>query len=448
MPKIITLIFAGALLLAGCGGGGGDSQPAVNSTAAQNAEKAWVRSYMDNTYLWYNEIVDVPPENYVTGPDYFNALLVKSRDRFSFTMPLDEAISELLEGFDTGYGFRLAKTSDGRLFVLYVDPNSPAAVSLIRGAEITEINGQSVASRNITYLNSTLYPSQAEAAISLTFRRPGTNTFLATSLVSSTYSATAVAQPLIISLAGGGKAGYLLFNKHVLTSEQGLIAAMNYFKQQGISELALDLRYNPGGLLDIAEEVASMVGGATVQGKVFEKLLFNDKHPEMTNNPDNTYRFSALDSTGAQLPLLDLKRIFVLTGSGTCSASESIINGLLPHMPVVRVGWTTCGKPYGFTLASYGQQAYFAIQYEGVNANGLDDYKSGFAPTCQAYDDLNHPLGDSSEATLNAALYYMNNGVCPPMQDVWLPKVVQSDDIPGIGGVQAIGQKPGLKLLR
>lgn len=440
MYRKILLILAGVTLLAGCGGG--------SPSDATTAEKTWVRAYMDDDYLWYDKIVDVPPDGYATAPDYFDALLVRSEDRFSFSMPLADAISTLQEGLDTGYGVRWGWAANGRLYAYYVDPGSHAAVSITRGTEITAINGQPLSSLTTPYLDSLLFPGQPDVPVTLTIRPPGTSTTRTASLVSATFSTTTVARPLLLPLAGGGKAGYLLFNEHLLTSEQGLNDAMTYFKQQGVSELVLDMRYNPGGYLMIAEELASMIGGGAVQGKVFEKLLFNSRHPEKTGDPDNTYHFDALDSTGASLPLLGVKRLFVLTGSNTCSASEAVINGLMPYIPVYRIGWTTCGKPYGFRMASYDQQAYFAIQFEGVNANGTDDYKSGFAPTCRIAEDLNYPLGDIREARLNAALYFMSNNVCPPAPTVTLPKSALSGDIPAGGDVRLIDQKPGLKLLR
>jgi hypothetical protein len=276
------------------------------------------------------------------------------------------------------------------------------------------------------------------------YRLPGTSTILTTSLTSATFSTTTVSQPLIIYNADGIKTGYLLFNDHLRPAEQGLISAMSYFKQQGIGELVLDLRYNTGGYLSIAEEAASMIGGAAVQGKVFERLQYNSKHPEKTNAAKSTYHFSDQDSSGSPLPLLGLKRLFVLTGPSTCSASEAIINGLLPYIPVIRIGWTTCGKPYGSIQANYGQQAYFPIQFEDVNANGTNDYKSGFAPACQVSDNLSYPLGDSRETRLSAALYYMSNNACPPAP---LPKAALSGNAADSGDVQMIEQKPGLKLV-
>lgn len=444
MYKKLLLTLVVMTLLAACGGGSSSDTP----TVAQSTDKTWVRTYMDDVYLWYNQIIDVPPANYATATDYFDALLVRSQDRFSFSMPLVDAVSTLQEGLETGYGVKWGWAATGRLYAYYVDPGSPAAASITRGTEITAINGQPLANITNAALNSALSPGQPGAPVTLTTRHPGTGTFQIISMVSATFSTTTVSQPSILTLAGGGKAGYLLFNEHLLTAEQGLNSAMTYFKQQGVSELVIDMRYNNGGYLMIAEELASMIGGAPVQGRVFEKLLFNSKHPEKTSDPDNTFYFDALDSNGGSLPLLGLRRVFVLTGSSTCSASEAVINGLLPYIPVYRIGWTTCGKPYGFIQADFDQHAYFAIQFEGVNANGTDNFKSGFAPTCQIADDLNYPLGDTREARLSAALFYMNNSVCPPTPTVGLPKTALSNEIPASGDVRLIEQMPGLKLLR
>lgn len=191
-----------------------------------------------------------------------------------------------------------------------------------------------------------------------------------------------------------------------------------------------------------------MIGGAAVQGKVFERMQFNSKHPELSNDPNATILFDSRSSSGATLPLLGLNRVFVLTGPSTCSASESIINGLLPFLQVIRIGVTTCGKPYGFFQANNDQEAYFAIRFEGVNAAGTDDFKSGFAPTCQVSDDLAHPLGDIGEARLAAALYFISNNSCPPAPAVTLPKAALAGAIPDGGEGRLIGQRPELKLLK
>ena len=124
------------------------------------------------------------------------------------------------------------------------------------------------------------------------------------------------------------------------------------------TDLILDIRYNGGGYLDIASEVAWMIAGAgPTNGVTFEETEFNSKHPTVdpvtlqTITPvpfhSETQGFST--TAGLPLPALNLKQVFVLTGPGTCSASEAIINGLIGvNVKVVQIGSTTCGKPYGF----------------------------------------------------------------------------------------------------
>jgi hypothetical protein len=118
----------------------------------------------------------------------------------------------------------------------------------------------------------------------------------------------------------------------------------------------------------------------------------------------------------------------VLTGSNTCSASESIINSLRGvGVEVIQVGSRTCGKPYGFYPEDNCGTTYFTIQFQGVNEQGFGDYADGFSPQnsvgtqttpipgCSVADDFTHALGDPAESRLAAALAYRNFGVasCP-----------------------------------
>src|SRR5262249_53344810 len=110
----------------------------------------------------------------------------------------------------------------------------------------------------------------------------------------------------------------------------------------------------------------------------------------------------------------------------TCSASESIINGLRGvDVSVIEVGGTTCGKPYGFYPQDNCGTTYFSIEFQGVNAKNFGDYPDGFSPTnatgtvgvtipgCAVADDFTHALGDPREARLSAALGYRGNQSCP-----------------------------------
>jgi hypothetical protein len=228
----------------------------------------------------------------------------------------------------------------------------------------------------------------------------------------------------------------MLFNDHIATAEQQLVNAFSQLQGAGVSDLVLDIRYNGGGYLDIASEVAYMIAGpGPTAGKGFEKTVFNDKYPNtdpvaggaLTPVPfhNTTQGFSG--PKDQPLPTLNLSRVFVLTSSNTCSASEAIMNGLRGvGVQVIVIGNTTCGKPYGFYPEDNCGTTYFTIEFQGVNAQGFGDYPDGFSPVntvsspgvtvpgCSVGDDFNHALGDPNEARLAAALSYRADQSCPP----------------------------------
>jgi hypothetical protein len=423
-----------ALALVACGGGGGGPNPGTPITITDptpvavsypapstlanictpQGEKSWVRSHLDDVYLWYRDIVNVNAANYATPMDYFNALLVLSRDRFSFTESQAVIDAYFQTGEVVGYGANFVRASDGRLRVSFSEPGSPAQLQGVdRGTQIVAINGTPEAQLARASFLAALYPAASGETNSFEVRDAGATVSRLVTLKAVSVVGTPVQKNQVLSLPNGKKVGYLLFTDHIDSAEAPLVSAMAQFAQAGIDDLVLDVRYNGGGYLYIASEVAYMIGGAPVSGKTFEKLNFNDKHPEKTNNPDNTLPFYDGDSSGKTLPALGLKRVFLLTGPGTCSASESIINGLKPFVEVITIGGATCGKPYGFIQKNNCATAYFAIEFAGVNSAGKADYGNGFAPSCAAADDLEHIFGDPNERLLKTALTYQSSGACP-----------------------------------
>ena len=126
-----------------------------------------------------------------------------------------------------------------------------------------------------------------------------------------------------------------------------------------------------------------MIGGTRTAGRPFLKLIHNNRYREL----DTVERFEPRWGS------LSLARVFVITSSHTCSASEALIQGLSPHMDIITVGGKTCGKPVGSTTVLYGKQIYNVITFKSVNARGEGDYYDGLTPTCRAADDLTRELG-------------------------------------------------------
>ena len=67
----------------------------------------------------------------------------------------------------------------------------------------------------------------------------------------------------------GRKVGYVFFRNFVRPSYDALDNAFAALKEAGVTELVLDLRYNGGGLVDVAVHLASLIGGSLTRDQVF-----------------------------------------------------------------------------------------------------------------------------------------------------------------------------------
>jgi hypothetical protein len=317
--------------------------------------------------------------------------------------------------------------------VALVEPNSPAsAAGLLRGDEVLLVDGVDVISSNdVDTLDRGLFPRAASESHTFQIRSAGVsrNVTLVSGSVASTPVHTVKTIPTTI-----GPIGYILFNDHIAPSETQLIDAINTLQQQNVVDVVLDLRYNGGGLLDIASELSYMIAGPSrAAGQTFERIAFNDKHTatnpvtgeSLAPTPFHSRAQGFSTATGTALPNLTVNRLFVLTSADTCSASESIINGLRGiDMPVIQIGTTTCGKPYGFYPTDNCGTTYFSVQFQGVNAKNFGSYADGFSPQntvkdrgepipgCSVIEDFQHPLGFPAERLLSVAINYAQTGQC------------------------------------
>lgn len=455
------LAVALVLLLNACGGGGGDSGPAAppvtptgptalvaSATVANRCEKprtgssvdlpgtlldelTWVRSWIDETYLWYREVpATYQPQSFATPISYFDVLKTtamtasgKPKDQFHFTS-LTAEWEAAQNGIELGYGMLLAvtrTTPPRKAVITIVEPGSPAALAgLQRGDELQTIDGVDFVhasdTASVTIINAGLFP-KAQGTHTLGLSRNGAS--MSVSLTAVDVSTSAVQNERIIDTPTG-KVGYLTFNTHNNVAERQLVETMRRFQAAAISDLVLDVRYNGGGYLDVASELAYMIAGPQVTaGKTFEQVLFNDKTrpqaPVLFHAQSQGFPAPNPLAKGTPLPSLGLRRVTLLTTGNTCSASEAIINGLRGvDVEVNLIGGTTCGKPYGFYPAPNCGTTYFAVQFQGVNAKGFGDFADGMAPTCDVTDDYQHQLGDPSEGMLAAALRYRSSGSCTP----------------------------------
>ncbi len=421
-------------------------------------ELFWLRSWTDETYLWREEVADQDPNNFTDKLAYFDELRTTAltsngddKDNFHFSQPtadyLEARNSVATPDYGAYYSF-LQNTPPRDLRISYTEPNTPASASvggvanLSRGTRILEIDGidlvNTTSSSEIDALNAALYPSTNGESHSFLVQDANSNNTRTITLAAEPISENPVQLSSVISTPSGD-VGYIHFTTFSPDiSEQEIRDAMTTMSNAGVSDLVLDLRYNGGGLLAVASQISYMIAGsAQTSNETFAALQFHNQAGNSnpvtgaSNNPTPFYStglgFSV--ASGAALPTLNLNRVFILSTDNTCSASESVINGLRGiDVEVVLIGSTTCGKPYGFYPTSNCGETYYTIQFQGVNDKGFGDYAAGFAPQnnssngsvsipgCYVADNLNFQLGANDEPLLAAALQYRVDGSCPAFQ--------------------------------
>lgn len=422
-PLLVVILGFFLLLFAnGCGGGGGgggsststhsdDNSPTPTSpsnatTTGTDAttEKQFVLSHMRDWYLWYDQIPsNLDIANLSSAQAVLDAARYKTLDKWSYIETSKAATAQLNTGEFTGIGIRTSQDANANLWINEVFANSPAKTAgITRGDRVVSINGKGIADINAANTWSTAYGDSTNGVqVDLVLAPNGTSTTQAFSLVKSTFIVDAVYTSQVLS-QNNTFIGYLVYDAFTSASYASLTTAFNTFKSAGVSEMILDLRYNGGGLVNVAAYLASLMRSASSKD-IFAKLQYNRNHSDSNYN----LNYSTLSNN------LNLSRVFVITSSSTCSASEMVIQGLKPYVTVVPIGTTTCGKPVGMDVVSFSDKVLAAISFSIVNANGEGDYYNGLTPTCTATDDLTRSLGDVAESSLAAALSYMANKTCP-----------------------------------
>lgn len=417
------------LILSACGGSGGTGSSssgvgyssAGGDTCSVAQQKSWTHDFMAFEYYWNAQVQTQLGNSALQATsssvsNYFNALLwapaLGGKDRYSFIMSSDE-YTQAAAGEEVGFGVDWGWYASGgvsRLRAHYVESGSPAALAGVqRGDTLQSVNGAAFVAGSYTQTQwDALFPSRSGVSTSLSL------TTVTGSARNAVLTATAVNEnPVLLSKimtgADGKPVAYVVFNSFMSTKGlDQLVAAFRQFKQAGIQDLILDLRYNGGGLLDIASKLAGLIAGDAVSDKVFYRLVHN-------SNRSGWNQAMYFNTTTAADATLGLKRVFVLTDHGTASASEAVINGLKPFVSVIQIGQTSYGKPTGMYGTPNCGNYYFAINFEGFNAKGEGGYYDGLAPTCAVADDLVHALGDGQEAMLAGALAYRISGQCPAL---------------------------------
>ena len=399
----------------------------------RTSQNLYVRDVLDEYYLWYRELPRVNPSNYAAPEAYLEAVRYRPLDN-SFSYITSRAANDAFYGESqfVGFGFS-TQTAETELNVLQVFPDSPASeAGMARGDRIFEINGRSVADLVRAGTIGNAFGASAEgvsSAVAVRSRQGLERRFTMTKRVVTipTVSLTRTFQ------VDGRTVGYLLFRNFVNPSYAALDEAFAALREARATEVVVDLRYNGGGLVDVAVHLGSLVGGAFTEGRVFAEFRHNDRNSAL----DETLRF------GSPAQALGLSRLVVITTRSSASASELLINSLRSHLPVVVIGDFTYGKPVGQYGFDFCDKVLAPVSFSLVNADGQGDFFGGIAPTCAAADDIEHDLGAADEASLGEALFYIRTGNCsaastPSASATVLRGTIRAPDVSAATGWQSL----------
>jgi carboxyl-terminal processing protease len=302
-------------------------------------------------------------------------------------------------------GLEVTGQPNAPLYVRYLEPAGPAAqAGVLRGDRILSLNGRSASDIITADDFSALTPNAAGDVLNVVLRDVAGQD-RSVRLTASTFNLTPVQSGRVVFSQGGQRIGYVFIKDMISQVGSPLSSVMTDFRNQGIQQLVLDLRYNGGGLVSTGATVASYGAGNRGSGQVYTKLLYNDK--QSGNN--QTFNFS---NPGAWA---GFAKVYVLAGERTCSASEQVINGLRGvGVDAVLIGDTSCGKPVGFQPRDNAcGTTYSVVNFEGVNARNEGRYFNGLTPTCAVAEDFSRGIGALEDPLLVAAAYHVDNVSCP-----------------------------------
>jgi C-terminal processing protease CtpA/Prc len=398
----VRFVAALALLIAAPLGTGKPAwaQPAQCAVADQNA---FVRDTLHDIYYWYRELPDPPPALFASPEAYLDAVRFRPMDTtFSYISSKESDTAFFSDSQFVGYGLGTTVVAPDEMRVVQVYPESPASeAGLDRGFRLTEINGRTIADLSASgELSGVFGPAEIGVVTEVRFRDLGGRDRRAT-MVKRLVTIPTVSLTRIYDV-DGRRVGYVFFRNFVEPSSAALDVAFGTLRASSVTELVLDLRYNGGGLIAVAQHLGGLIGGSRTNGRVFTRFVHNDK---------NSFRDSLwrLDDPPQSL---GLSRLVVVTTSSSASASELVINGLRPYMTVTVVGDATYGKPVGQYGYDFCDKVLHPVAFALRNVLGQGDYFDGIPADCSAPDDLDHALGDPAEASLSEALHYLATGGC------------------------------------
>lgn len=284
-------------------------------------------------YLKYKEILQLIENNYVDTVntdelvDYSISKMLEKLDPHTAYMNPDEAVAartQLEGGFDgIGVEFNLYKDT---VYVVTPLAGGPSEVAGIRsGDKILKVDGKPLTGSSVD--NGSIFQAlrgRRGTEVKLTILSRGEKQPKVVTVVRDRIPTYSVDAAYMVD----DKTGYIKVNRFSETTYDEFKTALASLKQQGLKQLMLDLRNNPGGYMDRATSLA-------------DELIAGNKLLVYTNGKDNRYDRQTFARIAGQF---EEGPVIVLMDEGSASASEIVAGALQDHDRALIVGRRSFGK--------------------------------------------------------------------------------------------------------
>lgn len=395
---------------------------------------------MNASYLYKQNIEDLANNRFSSSEEYTDFLnlfenpenlfesliyLRESIDKFSFIVDDYIALQQYFSGISNSngmeYGLRYAPGSsyDVYGYVRYVHPNTSAEENNIqRGDVFNSINSAPLTIDNYSdLLSSDNYTVNFANYLDQNTSETSDDQIISNDINIELIKISYEKNPIYISSiieAQNQNVGYLMFNRFIGDYNDELISVFSNFKSNNISDLILDLRYNPGGSVYTSILLSSLITGQFF-GEIISTEQWNDEIQAYYLNNDPEFLINRFIENNSSL---NLNRVFIITTQSSASASELVINCLDPYIDVIHIGTNTYGKyqasvtlydSENFTLEGANPNHAYALQplvLKTLNSEGNTDYFNGLNPDIILEENITNlgVLGDENEPLLALAL--------------------------------------------
>lgn len=400
MKKIISGIMGGlaiSALVSSCGEDRSGEYYALITT------QTWMYETMQQEYLYYQDIPEKKSLNFFNKPSDFLNSMVSSKDKKSgSTFSHIDSVFVTTRSTSTtptfGFEGTMVRAENGSygIRVLYTQENSPAEeVGLKRGDLIIAANNKKINSSDLFYITS---PKEAYLFTMGKLNERGFDTLQTVQMPSPRIVENKNIYKSDIMEIAGKRVAYIMYNEFGNNDTENLKQLFKDIAGQSVDDIILDLRYNPGGYVNIAQLVSTNLAPQEAMGNVFLKMTHNDK----INQTDILNFEQSLLANGSPV---NYKNLYVITSSNTASASEIVINCLRPYMAgrLIQVGTATFGKNVAQQLYTDEEKApmleFWMTNSLLSNAEDFSDYyTSGLKPDYEKSENFKGELGELGTA--------------------------------------------------